>query len=102
MSEPDRFGSDIDLLGLLLIGYHVKRFFRQGHLKRASGCLRCTDAFRFAVTIADNIRDFAVTSLRLKMDCCPGRLKQSNVRLPSLIIYEGIRRPIIGKLSKTR
>lgn len=34
---------------------------------------------RFVVTGADVIHDFAVPSLGLKIDCCPGRLNQTSV-----------------------
>ena len=41
---------------------------------------------RFVVTGADVIHDFAVPSLGLKIDCCPGRLNQTSV----LIQREGV------------
>jgi cytochrome c oxidase subunit 2 len=41
---------------------------------------------QFVVTGADVIHDFAVLSLGLKIDCCPGQLNQTSV----LIQQEGV------------
>ena len=44
---------------------------------------------RFIVTAADVLHDFAVPSLGLKIDCCPGRLNQTSVLIEREGTYYG-------------